>query len=210
MMLMPLPMLTDRTYDPAPGIWQTKQEARNLECTRISQAAAHELHPGRVPEPGPRTASGSLVEIDALTCTRRFLRQGERPARDEVILSSLHQSASEIAEVASALAPPDTTWHVDAFYPEPRVASKIAVATRTSLAEKGHKVSDRVPLLAAGDLAVMRELPSDRVYALACRRFFDQKILGANDAFLGVMIVDARETQLHAGVCLGGAWRWLQ
>lgn len=209
MLLMPLPLLTDRVNDPAPGITQSRQDARNLECTRMSQAQAHQLYPGQVPEPSART-SANLMEIDALTCTQRMIRYGDRPARDEVILSTLREQVGEITEVAGALGTPSTTWYVDAFYPQPRVTTKIAVAARTALAERGYRVSDKVPLLAAGDLLVLRDLEAKDAYRLACERYFAQGILSGDDAFLGIMIVDARETQLHAGVCTSGRWRWLR
>jgi hypothetical protein len=209
MLLMPMPALTDRIHDPAPGVWNSKTEVRNLECTRMTQARAHELYPGTVPEPAPRI-SGNLMEVDALACTPRIIRAGERPARDEVILSSLSGLVREITEVASAHGDANTRWHVDAYYPEPRVASKISVAARTDLAERGHKVSDRVPLLAAGDLDVMRSLPAKDAYGLACTRFYAQKSLGEDDAFLAIAIVDDRETQLHAGVCRRGQWQWVR
>src|SRR5688572_17850936 len=92
----PLLILAGRANDPSPGIWQ-KSLSRNLECVRMSQARAHELYPGQVPEPAPRGTQG---ETDALTCSTRFMPYGERPARDEVILSSLRQSVGEISEVA--------------------------------------------------------------------------------------------------------------
>lgn len=208
MMLMPLPIFADHVSDPAPGIWQSRQDARNLECTRMPQAQAHALYPGQVPEPAPRTST--LTAVDALVCERRELRIGERPARDEAILTALRRRVGEITELAGAQASADTLWHVDAYYPEPRVASKISVAARVELAEHGHHVSDQVPLLAAGDLVVLRDFPAKDVYRIACKRYFDQKSLGPNEAFLGIMLLDARETQLHAGVCINGHWRWLK
>jgi hypothetical protein len=207
MLLMPLPVFMGRAYDPSPGIFQSKEEARNLECTRLSQAEAHERFPGQVPEPPAR---GTSSVTDALACTRRFMRIGERPARDEVILSSLRQSVGDITQTASALEAGELTWHVDAFYPEPAVAAKISVAARTDLAERGRKVSDRVPVLAAGDIAVLWKLPPNRAYPLACARYFAQGVLTERDVFLGLMIVDPRETRLHAGLCLRGEWKWLQ
>lgn len=210
MLLLPMPALVDRAWDPAPGLWNSRVEVRNLECARMTQAQAHALRPGEVPEVAPRTAAGTLMQIDALACKRRYLRYGERSAQDEVILSSLSQMVGEITETASALGDEDTLWHVDAFYPDPRVAQKISTAALTRLAESGRKVSDRVPLLAAGDLVVLRDLSSKDSYPLACQRYFAQGSLGEKDAFLGIMIVDTRETQLHAGVCMKGAWRWLR
>lgn len=195
------------TTDPAPGILTSKKDSRNLECTRISQAAAHQLYPGKVPDLPPR---GSYSNIDALTCMTRITEPDDRPARDEVILTTLRQTVGEITRLASALAPEQTTWHVDAFYPQAAVAQKISVAARTDLAERGHKVSDRVPVLAAGDIAVLARLSAGKAYPLACKRYFTEKVLVEPDAFLGLMIIDARETDLHAGVCVAGEWRWLR
>lgn len=205
--LVQLTLFSGRPYDPAPGLWQDKSEARNLDCERVSRQRAHELHPGEVPAMPARMGN---LESDALLCTRRIMRAGERPDRDEVILSSLRQSVGALVEVASALEPGPITWHVDAFYPQPEVAAKISVAARTGLAEQGRQVSDKVPLLAAGDIAVLSRMEPREAYPLACKRYFAQHALGPNDAFLGIMLIDARETQLHAGLCVNGGWRWLQ
>ena len=199
--------VTGCAYDPAPGITQTKRYSRNLECNRLSQAQAHEQFPGRVPDLPPR---GSYSNIDALTCSTRIAEPGDRPPRDEVILTSLRQTVGEITRLASAAAPETTNWHVDAFYPQLAVAQKISVAARMDLAERGHKVSDRVPVLAAGDIAVLARMPAAKAYPLACQRYFTEKVLIEPDAFLGLMIIDARETDLHAGVCVGGRWKWLR
>lgn len=210
LLLMPVTVLAGRSNDPSAGITQSKEEARNLDCVRLSQAQAHERFPGQVSEPSPRI-SESLRQVDALACSRRMMKYGERPARDEVILSGLRRSVGEITETATAVdAEGALTWHVDAFYPDPKVAAKISVAAKTDLAERGRRVSDRVPLLAAGDIAVLRDLPAREAYPLACARYHAQGVLGEKQAFLGIMIVDPRETQLHAGVCVDGSWRWLQ
>lgn len=207
MLFLSTPFLVSRTKDPAPGFWQSKEEARNLECVRRSQAEAHELDPSAVPAPPVRS---TMVTVDALVCTPRIRRHGERGPQDEAILAGLRGSVQGIIEAAAASVKGDVTWHVDAFYPEPRVASKISVAARTELAESGRRVSDRVPLLAAGDLSVLRGLPPQEKYRLACARYFAEGSLTSGQAFLGLMVVDPRETQLHAGLCLEGEWRWLQ
>lgn len=203
-----LPVFLGRSNEPSPGITQSKQESRNLDCVRMNQARAHELYPGRVPEPAPRQSSESIV--DALICSSRYIDLDERPARDEALLSHLRRNVGELTDAASTLGTSKTTWHVDAFYPDARVAGKIAVTARTELAERGRKVSDRVPLLAAADLAVLHPLPPEKAFPIACKRYFAEKSLDTNDAFLAVTLVDPRETQLHAGVCLDGEWRWLQ
>jgi len=195
------------TKDPSAGFTQTKAQARNYDCHRMSQEEAHERYPGLVPEPPAR--GGNFGVKDALLCRRRLIEWGERGARDEVILTELGASVGDIVRLAGASAPEQTTWYVDAFYPSPLVAQKISIAARVSLAERGQKVSDRVPVLAAGDIAVLARMPPWKSYGVACRRYFSEKVLTAGEAFLGIMILDEREEQLHAGVCVDGEWRWL-
>lgn len=185
----------------------TKAERRNYDCTRLREDDAARRYPGQVPAPPAREIAGGSGDV--LLCSTRYLETNERPPRDEAILWSLSTQVSELTDSARALAPPTTTWHVDAFYPSPRVAQKIAVAARTTLAERGALVSDRVPTLAAGDVSVLVALPQSELYRTACARSFATEVLGADEAFLGLMIVDPRETALHGGVCLRGEWRWL-
>lgn len=206
LLILPLPVLGDMVADPIANVTQSREEARSLECVRIPQQAAHERFPGKVPAPSPRLTT---PDADALICTRRIMVEGERPARDEAILSTLSREVGEIAEVAAATVP-GRTWQVESFYPDARVASKIAVAAKTHLAERGRPVSDRVPLLAAGDIVVIGHMAPREAYRAACLRYFAEKSLGPNDAFLGIMLVDPRETTLHAGVCVDGEWRWLR
>lgn len=206
LLLLPLPVIADLAADPVANVLQSKAEARSLECVRIPQTAAHARFPSEVPEPSPRA---NLPDADAMICTRMIMLEGERPARDEAILSTLGKDVGEIVEVAAATLP-DRTWHVESFYPDARVASKIAVAARTHLAERGRRVSDRVPLLAAGDLVVIGHLAPQDAYRTACARYHAEKSLGPGDAFLGLMLVDPRETALHAGICVDGEWKWLR
>jgi hypothetical protein len=202
-----LSIIAARAEDPSPGFFHSKEESRTLECVRMSQAEVYEREPARVPEPPPR---GARTPSDVLVCKRRYLAPDERPARDEAILSNLRGEVSAIVQAAAAAGDPSTIWHVDAYYPGAIVAQKIAVATRTELAERGHKVSDRVPVLAAGDLSVLGRMDPWEQYPLACARTFAEGALVTPEAFLGVMIIDAREGQLHAGVCKEGQWRWLR
>lgn len=208
LLLSPLPIFISHVPDPAPGLSSTREEVRSLDCEVLSQPQAHELYPAEVAEARARRIAGPSDSV--LVCNRRILAPSERPARDEAILSSLRQTMAEMVQAASALTPGEPVWHVDAFYPEPAVGVKIAVAARTELAERGHKVSDRVPVLAAGDLAVLSGLPGSKAYPLACARSFAEHVLSDKEALLGLMILDGRETQLHAGVCRAGAWRWLR
>lgn len=206
--LLGLLLLAACTKDPSAGFTQTKEQARNYDCQRFSQEEAHERLPGLVPEPPAR--GGNFGVKDALLCRRRLVEWGERNGRDEVILTELRTSVDDIVRLAGAAAPEKTTWYVDSFYPSPLVAQKLSIAARVGLAERGQQVSDRVPVLAAGDIAVLARMPPWRSYGVACRRYFSEKVLSAGEALLGIMILDERESQLHAGVCLDGDWRWLQ
>ncbi len=193
--------------DPAPGVWHTRAESRQLACARLSQTEAHDREPGRVPEVPARQLPGVT---EALLCQPLYLPEGERPARDEAILSTLRHDVGELTQLASTLTEGDVTFHVDAFYPAPEIASKIAFAAKNELVEHGRVVSDRVPLLAAGDVSVLVHLPQARVYAAACTRYFAEHTLGEHDVFLGLMLLDERETHLHAGLCQAGQWRWVR
>ncbi len=195
-------------YDPAPGLITSRTESRNFECKRLSQTQAHQQFPGDVPPLAPRGMAEEVTE--ALVCEPRFVPLTDRDPRDEAVLSSLRASVGAIAQLASALNPGEVLWHVDAFYPEQAVAAKISMAAKTELFERGRKVSDRVPMLAAGDVSVLSHLAPRQQYAVACARYFSQHVLTERDVFLGLMLVDARETQLHAGVCQNGKWRWVQ
>lgn len=207
--LIAIPTGAGRASDPSAGLTSAgRQQGRELDCVRMSQEQAHALYPGQVPEGEVR--AGALTDIDALICSRRILHLDERPPRDEAILSRLGAAVHELTQAASASGAPGALWHVDAYYPDPRVAAKIAVAAKTDLAERGSRVSDAVPLLAAGDLAVLRTLPPRDAYPLACARAYAEKSLGDTDAFLGIMLLDPAETDLHAGVCVGGVWRWVR
>ncbi|APS00785.1 hypothetical protein BCY86_08915 [Pajaroellobacter abortibovis] len=73
------------------------------------------------------------------------------------------------------------TWYVDAFYPESAVSSKIAIAARAELVERGCKVSNRVPVLAAGDISVLQSMPAKDAYSVACKRYFAERGLTEKD-----------------------------
>ncbi len=201
-------VLSGCAYDPSPGLSHTRREARNFECQRLGQEEAHDRYPGDIPPVPPRQMAQAMTE--ALVCEPRFISIDDRAPRDEAILSTLRRDVGALTELASTLTPGALVWHVDAFYPEQAVASKISIAAKTELFERGRAVSDRVPTLAAGDISVLSRLPPNQAYATACTRYFAEHVLGEHDVFLGLMVVDPRETQLHAGVCQAGKWRWVQ
>ena len=97
-----LPILLAGTGDPSAGTWNSKQEARNSECRHMSQQAAHELYPGRIPPPAVRQTS---VVIDAMVCNPRIVELGERPARDEAILSTRRPRSTSSVRAVTAIFP---------------------------------------------------------------------------------------------------------
>ncbi|MDP2345288.1 MAG: hypothetical protein Q8O67_30370 [Deltaproteobacteria bacterium] len=208
LLILGLITLTDHAGDPVQQAWKGRQESRQLECERMSQAEAHERYPADVPRTHPRATA--LVKIDAVVCRRRLIRYGERDARDELILSSLGQDVGELARQAAALGGPTTRWHVDAFYPQPQIVQKIATAARSTLAASGHLVSSQAPMLAAADSVILNNMSMADALPVACQRFFAEGTLGADDAWLALTLIRPQESQLHAGACINGAWRWLR
>ena len=76
-LLVQLSVSSGRPYDPAPGIWHGKAEARNLDCARMSREQAHELHPGEIPAPLARLAQLRGTLLVGASCLR-FPRIGTR------------------------------------------------------------------------------------------------------------------------------------
>ena len=204
-----VPVVATVTNDPAPSLTQSTAESRNIECVRLSEAAALGRYPGRVAEPSPR---GDYIETSAVECRHNVMQAGDRPGRDEAILSGLSPMSSEIAQTAIALGADvdGKTWLVDAFYPDAAVAGKITFAAKTALIERAQKVSDRIPILASGDILVLGRLEPRQAYPVACSRYWAEGSLGEAEVLLAVVLLDARETILHAGLCAKGNWRWLR
>jgi hypothetical protein len=195
--------------DPAPGLTRSRAKARMLECERLDAATANARYPGMIEEPRPR---GEFVERSALVCAERLMRPGLRADRDEAILSTLEGLTSDLSAAATGLHPElaSRTWLVESYYPSPTVSAKLSFATKNALVEQGLRVSDRTPILSAGDVDVLTRMPPEEAYAAACRRYSDNGSLGAGDALLAVVSRDPRETILHAGLCTEGRWAWVR
>ncbi len=195
--------------DPAPGLLHSRDDARRLDCERVGTAAGSRRFPGRVTPDAPR---GELIERSAVICRERMMRPGLREARDEAILSTLSDRATELAELASSrhteLA--GRTWLVDVHYPSAEVSAKIALATRDAMVRGGLSVSDRTPLLTAADVEIITRMSPDEAWPAACQRYAASGSLGDDDALLAVVTRDPRETILHAGLCSRGGWLWMQ
>jgi hypothetical protein len=195
--------------NPVPGLRGTKSESRDLECERLSLETGQRLHPGEIAEPKPR---GDYIDRDVVVCRERLMDPGDRPVRDEAILSTLDATATAFASEALALRPDleGRTWLVETYYPSPQVSAKIAFATKNALVGQGLRVSDRTPTLQAGDIDVITRMSPTDAYPTACRRYAAGGTLEPGDALLAVVSRDPRETILHAGLCAEGQWQWLR
>lgn len=196
--------------DPSPGRANTRTEARNLECERLSAETAAAEHPGRVWTSPPR---GDYVERSALVCEGRMMRAGLRAARDEAVLDGLAAESGAFAGAVRGLGPLATarTWLVEVHYPNAQVAPKLSFAAQNALRSEGLAVSDRVPALAVGDVEVITRLPPSEAYAAACQRYAaNGSLRSGQDALLAVILRDSRATILSAGVCVDGGWTWLR
>lgn len=207
-LLLPLlPFLSDADVDPASRFWLGRQHLRTYACDFTTHAEAHERYPGRVPEPPPRFVTAR--ETHAMICLPPILPEGVKGPRDELVLDGLKARMDALASRALVALEADVRWVVDAYYPSPRVSVRIATAARAALAERGLPVSNRAPLLAAGDLLVMRELSLVRAFSLACQRYAAEGGLADDEALLAVVLPDPRASELVAGVCHQGRFRWL-
>ncbi|MFZ5479430.1 MAG: hypothetical protein ACOZNI_21880 [Myxococcota bacterium] len=195
--------------DPAPGLAKDRARARTFECERLELETAARRRPGDVKPARPR---GEYLERSALVCTQRLVRPGLRDDRDEAILASLGPLAGELTAAAGDLHPElaGRTWLVEAFYPSVAVSGKLAFAAKDALVSKGLRVSDRTPVLSAGDVDVLTRMSPEEAYPAACARWRDNGSLGADDVLFAIVSRDPRETTLHAGVCAGEGWAWLK
>lgn len=200
------PIFAPMWRDPAAGLDTTPTESRNTTCVRLTVDEARRRHPGKVAEPFAR---GELIDTAAMECNRRVMDLGERRTRDEAILDGLGTSTLALTEAAAVHADAGITWLVDAYYPDAAVGAKLSFAAKTALVDRGQKVSDRLPALAGGDLQVLGPLSPWRAYPLACARWHATASMADDEALLAVVLLDARETILHGGVCRRGEWRWL-
>jgi hypothetical protein len=194
--------------DPAPSLLRSRSSARSLECERLPVGLAADRYPGVVAPVGPR---GDLIERSVLVCSQRMVDPELRRPADEAILSSLGEHADRMARLAS-LRPElqDATWLVESHTTNPEVDAKLSFATKNALVERGLLVSDRSPLLGFDDLDVITRMEPFDAYPAACARYAANGSLGPDQVLLAPLVLDRRETAVHAGLCVQGAWTWLQ
>jgi hypothetical protein len=195
--------------DPAPGPSRTTTASRRLDCERMNARNGSSRYPGEI-QPPPAT-TGHL-DRTTVVCRERLLRDGLRAPLDEALLTDLQPNADALAETAASLRPDlrGATWLVEVFVPNPQVAVKVSFATKNALMYSGRHVSDRTPVLGAGDIGVITRMSPFEAYPTACVRWFATGAVGPGDAVLSVITLDPRETTLHAGLCVAGQWSWLR
>ncbi len=198
--------------DPAPSMAVSKTRSRTYQCEPIDAARGSKLYPGRVDREYSR---GDVLKPDSFVCRQRLLsgmHSGTRSDRDDAILASLQPMITDLTGLAASVDPElaERTWLVEAFYPDPTVQAKIGFAAKNALMDKGVQVTDRIPMLAAGDLDVLTRMEPARAYPSACVRYDATGTLGDDDVLLAIVHRDPRETTLHAGLCADGIWRWLK
>ncbi len=197
------------TLDPGPGLLRSKDKTRNLECERLTTDSAAVLRPGQIAEVKPR---GDYIDRSLVVCKERLMRPGLRADRDEAILSKLDSQSAKFAVAARSRRPEleEAIWMVESYTSNASVSTKVSFAAKNALMNQGLSVSDRLPTLAAGDISVITRMSPTDAYPAACARYFASGSMGDNDALLAVVNRDPRETILHAGLCHGGHWTWLQ
>lgn len=180
---------------------------RNLECDVLDPQLASERYPGRINAPRPR---GDYVARTVIACQERLFAPGVRPPREDAVLSDLDARTAALAQRAATVTAPGRTWMVEANDVSGPLTAKIRFATQNALMAEGLAVSDRLPRLAPADMYILGRRPPLEAWPAACVRYAATGTLGPTDALLVVTALHPSETNLHAGVCLDGAWRWLQ
>ena len=209
LLLFYTPSIIERAQDPLDGWLPAQAALRDLDCEAVTAEGARQLAPGEVSESSPR---GDYLIRRAVICRERLMPHHVRRPQDDAILSRLRITAEEMAALVVGLdaSRRERTWLVETFHPDSRVAHKIGFAVKNALLDRGLRVSDRAPALAAGDIEVIGQLAPQAAYPLACTRYAALGALRPQDALLAIVLRDARETLLHAGLCVDGRWRWLQ
>lgn len=206
--ILPLPTMLSLADDPAPGMFTSIEASRRYECRRLSPDALRREVPGLVQDEATR---GDFIEEAAVICEAPVMGEGERHPRDVAVLKGLSATSRDVARrLAADEGARARTWLVEVHYPSANAVSKIAFATKAALVDEGLAVTDRLPILAVGDVEVLSRTPPLEAYPLACKRYFAEGRLAPSDAVLSLLVLDSRETTLHAGRCVNGAWTWLR
>lgn len=195
--------------DPAPSLTRSKARSRQLDCDRLSLEEAVRRFPDAVRPPRP---NGDFVERSVLACAERLTRPGLRDPQDEAILRELSATAATLASRVDNLSSEllGRTWLVETYYPNVPVSTKVSFAAKDALVQRGLAVSDRRPILSAGDVDALVRMPPLEAYPAACARYAATGTLRPDDVLFAVVALDPRETELHAGLCADGRWAWLR
>ena len=203
------PSLVENLNDPVDGWLAPDVVAQDLDCRSLSAAAGRVLAPGELPDPAARQ---DFLERRAVLCRERIMPNGSRRGQDDAVMFALARFSQDLAALVADEVPGgrERTWLVETFYPDAQVTQKLTFAAKNALHARGVAVSDRTPVLAAGDLEVLWNQSSAEAYPMACKRYASSGALSSKEALLAVVSRDLRSTILSAGVCVDGYWRWLQ
>ncbi len=192
---------------PAPGLAQTRAETRRLVCETMDATEAHTRAPYAVRARGPRETERNEAYV---ICHERLLPEGARSPADAALLDHLYAQTEAIARLAIHPSLAGRQYWVEAHVPSPVVAGKVRFATQNALMAKGVAVSDRTPVLGPVDIESLSRLPPASAWPEACARYASVGALSEGDVLLATMVVDPRESTLHAGLCADGVWTWLR
>lgn len=197
LLVFALPFTVELLHDPSPGLTRTVTSSRQTECRVLSREEVEARNKAQIVE----AVNEDEVSGTYLHCEQRIFSAGERHARDEEVLARLSQDSARIA--ASAIEQfPNSKWVVSVHYPVLVLKDKIEKATVVSLKEKQALVYAKHAFHSKTAFPIDAELASK----LNCQRHYS---LEDGYTLLEVVLADARETQLHAGVCAKGGWKWL-
>ena len=196
--ILAVPYVVELMEDPAPGLARSVTEARGIKCRMLSKDEA--ILTGRFEVAENEGSVGT--EDRYVTCDRGVFNPGERADQDEAILSDLNSHAIKTATTAIEAFPDVKQWRVAVHYPVIAVSYKINRAVWVALKEK------RVQVVAESRYSEVEPFPAEPLLAenLKCDKHFG---LDSSQTLLNIQLVDPNETQLHAGVCHKGAWKWL-
>lgn len=208
MALFYAPSFLSGAQDPLDGWAAPDVDLRRLDCTPMDMEAARREAPGALPPPSFR---GDFIERRAVICRGRLMPPGSRRAQDEAVLQRLRDTAARFAGAVKATDGAEgRTWMVQVMHPRPAVGAKISFALKNALMDVGLPVSDRAPALAVADVQVLGALPPEQGWPLACARWAATGSVRSGLGVVAAALRDDRETILHLGLCLDGAWRWLR
>lgn len=202
-----IPLLFETFQDPGPGLLTPITSARGRDCRSITREEGTRIRADAVAEASDKS---SYFEENFTHCRSPVFSQGERPKRQEAILAHLSESVTYAVTKAQDAFPKMQTWYTEAHADDTSLARKANFALKVELRSRGSNVSDAILSLPASELVAAQSIHRLNLPEDICQRMTRTKLLPNDSALLLLASLDENETQLHAGVCQGGIWRWLR